>query len=236
MNKARLTKSPRQAARKRKPQSRRLENEDFITGLIDTALPGAAPGQARLEKRNLGERIREARDMRGLTLEDLSSRSGISVDTLKRVESNRAIPRLGDLVRMGKALAMKMGYFIGAGVDRPMCVVRAESRPKVARHGKKVSEQYGYDYESLAAEKANRCMEPFLVSLLPTELGEPSSHDGQEFLFVLEGEVRAKVGKEAEVLLRPGDSIYYDSSHPHLVSCHAGKPAKILAVIYAGAK
>ncbi|OFV81286.1 MAG: hypothetical protein A2W26_06040 [Acidobacteria bacterium RBG_16_64_8] len=189
----------------------------------------------RAQRQSLGERIREARELRGLTLEDLSSRTGISVDGLERAESNQAIPPLGQLVRLGKALEMRMGYFISAGVERPMCVVRSHSRPRVARHGKKVSEQYGYVYESLAAEKANRSMEPFLITLMPTEFGELSSHDGQEFLFVLEGEIRAQVGKEVEVL-HPGDSIYYDSTHPHLVKCHGTHPAKIIAVIHTGTK
>ncbi len=128
-----------------------------------------------------------------------------------------------------------MGYLLSAGVDKPMSVVRAESRPRVARHGKMRSEQYGYVYESLAPEKANRLMEPFLVTLMPTEFGEFSTHDGQEFLFVLEGEIRAQVGKEVAVL-RPGDSIYYDSAHPHLVKCYGAQPAKIIAVIHTGTK
>jgi transcriptional regulator with XRE-family HTH domain len=235
MKKTRQAKSPRQVARRKKPQVRARGHEDFLTASIDTARPGAAPGAAPEAKRSLGERIREAREMRGLTLEDLSSRSGISVDGLERVEANRATPPLGQLVRLGKALEMKMGYFLSAGVDKPMSVVRADARPKIARHGKQRSEQYGYVYESLAPEKANRLMEPFLVTMVPTEFGEFSSHDGQEFLFVLEGEIRTQVGKEVEVL-RPGDSIYYDSTHPHLVKCHGGRPAKILAVIHAGAK
>lgn len=235
MKKNKQAKSPRQVARKKQPQVRRARHTDFLTDAIDTPCPGAGPGAARTETRSLGERIREARKMRGLTLEDLSSRSGVSVDGLERVESNRTIPPLGQLVRLGKALEMKMGYFLSAGVDRPMCVVRADSRRKVARHGEQRSEQYGYVYESLAPEKTNRLMEPFLVTLTPTEFGEFSSHDGQEFLFVLEGEIRAQVGKQVEVL-RPGDSIYYDSTQPHLVKCYGDTPAKILAVIHAGAK
>jgi len=232
--KTKHTKSSRQVVRKAKPQARRVEHEDFLTESI-TAAPATGPGAARVEKRTLGERIREARELRGLTLEDLSSRSGIPVDGLERVESNRATPPLGQLVRLGKALEMKMGYLLSAGVDKPMSVVRADSRPKVARHGKQRSEQYGYVYESLAPEKANRLMEPFLVTLMPTEFGECSTHDGQEFLFVLEGEIRAQVGKEVEIL-RPGDSIYYDSAHPHLVKCYGEKPAKIIAVIHTGTK
>ena len=78
-------------------------------------------------------------------------------------------------------------------------------------------------------------MEPFLVTMMPTDFGELSSHDGQEFLFVLEGEIRVQVGDDVEVL-RQGDSIYYDSSCPHLVKCYKKKPAKILAVIHTGTK
>jgi quercetin dioxygenase-like cupin family protein/ribosome-binding protein aMBF1 (putative translation factor) len=233
--KTRQTKSPRQAGRKKEPKARQLEHDDFLTRSIDAASPATVRGLAQAEKRSLGKRILEAREMRGLTLEDLSSRSGIPVDALERVESNRAIPPLGELIRLGKALEMKMGYFISEGMDRPMSVVRSGSRRQVARRGKEVSQQYGYVYESLAPEKANRFMEPFLVTLIPTGFGELSNHDGQEFIFVLEGEIRVQVGKEVEVL-RPGDSVYYDSFHPHLVKCCGNKPAKILAVIHAGAK
>jgi len=233
MEKRKSTKTPGKAARGRKPGPRRAEGDDFITGAIDAARSGAAAGRAPLGKSSLGERIRKAREMRGLTLEDLSSRTGLSAETLERVESGRATHPLGALVRVGKALEMQMGHFISTGVDRPMSVVRAESRPRIARRSQKASEQYGYVYESLAPEKANRLMEPFLVTMTPTEFEETSSHDGQEFLFVLEGEISVRVDEEVEVLRR-GDSVYYDSSHPHLVKCHGKEPAKILAMIYAG--
>ncbi len=186
-------------------------------------------------RESLGSRIHKAREMRGLTLEDLSSRTGIRLETLEKVESHRMIPPLGELIKLGKALEMKMGYFISPGVEKPMTVVHADKRPAVSRHGKKRSEQYGYFYESLAPEKANRFMEPFLITMVPTEVTELSSHDGQEFIFVLEGEIRAQVMEQVEIL-RPGDAVYYDSSNPHLVKCHGEKPAKILAVMYTGSK
>ena len=186
-------------------------------------------------RESLGSRIRRTREMRGLTLQDLSSRSGISIETLERVESHRMIPPLGELIKLGKALEMKMGYFISPGVEKPMTVVHADKRPAVSRHGKKRSEEYGYSYESLAPEKANRFMEPFLITMVPTEVTELSSHDGQEFIFVLEGEIRAQVMDQVEIL-RPGDAVYYDSSNLHLVKCHGDKPAKILAVLYPGSR
>ncbi len=187
------------------------------------------------EKETLSERVREARKMRGLTIEDISSRTGIDVATLKRIESGEAVPPLGQLVRLGKALDMKMGYFISPGVDKPMTVVRKGQGQAVARYGRKKAEQYGYLYESLAPEKANRMMEPFIVTLLPTEAEEFSIHDGQEFIFVLEGETKVQVGDKVDVL-KPGDAAYYDSNQPHLVKSATKTKARILAVLYTGAR
>ena len=222
-------------AGKRKALKRRAAAGDLITDSIDAPRPRTRRGAATKKKTSVGERICKARELRELTLADLSSRTGISVETLDRVESGKATPPLGALVRIGRALDMQMGYFISGAGDKPLSVVRAESRPKVARRTQKAAEQYGYIYESLAPEKANRLMEPFLVTMTPTEFGELSSHGGQEFIFVLEGEISVKVEGEVEVL-HAGDSVYYDSSHPHLVKCHGKKPAKILAMIYAGDK
>jgi len=220
---------------KRRPE----ETDDLLTdpshfrpaGVSPHFPPGLAPGK----KEGLGDRIRKAREMRGLTLNDLSSRTGISVATLKRVEANETTPPLGELIKLGKAVEMKMGYFISPGVEKPMTVVRADSRLPVSRYGKKRSEQYGYFYESLAPEKANRFMEPFLITMVPSEVKDLSTHDGQEFIFVLEGEMRAQVEDHVEIL-KAGDAIYYDSNRPHLVKCAGGKATKILAVLYTGIK
>lgn len=217
--------------RSRSARRRRAGHEDLLTD-VSRVRPLEAMDR---ERGSLGERIRKAREMRGLTLEDISSRTGIDVDTLKRIESGKMTPPLGQLIRLGKALDMKMGYFISPGVDKPMTVVRTDQRQPISRYGEKRSEQYGYVYESLAPEKANRLMEPFIVTLLPTDMEEFSTHDGQEFLFVLEGEMKVQVGDQIE-FLRSGDAVYYDSNQPHLVKSVGGNKTTILAVLYAGSK
>ncbi len=233
MKKIKDKKSAKVQKIEKKFHPRHEDHGDLLTDPSHHRLPGPPPKGP--SKQNLGSRIHEARQMRGLTLQDLSSRTGISLDTLERVEANKMIPPLGELIKLGKALEMKMGYFISPGVEKPMTVVHSDKRPVVSRHGKKKSEQYGYFYESLAPEKADRFMEPFLITMVPSEVKELSTHDGQEFIFVLEGEVRAQVGDQVEIL-KPGDAVYYDSSHPHLVKCHGDKPTKILAVLYTGSK
>jgi quercetin dioxygenase-like cupin family protein len=206
------------------------QGEDFLTDSLHFKRHEvSASGRAAKEK--LGNRLCQVREMRGLTLQDLSSRTGIDIAVLERVENNQVIPPLGELVKLGKALEMQMGYFISPGIDTDMTVARADSRRRISRYGERRSGQYGYFYESLAPDKANRLMEPFLVTLLPAEIEDLSFHDGQEFIFVLEGEVKVQVGKQVETL-QPGDAIYYDSQRPHLIKCLGKKPAKILAVLY----
>jgi quercetin dioxygenase-like cupin family protein len=203
--------------------------DDFLTYMPQPEREAAAAAEAE----SVGDRVRKARETHGLTLDDLSARSGIDVAELERVEANKAIPPLGELVRLGKALRTRMSDLVSPGVRKPMTVVRAHERQPFSRYGGRRREQYGYSYESLAPEKAGRMMEPFVITLTPTEADEPSTHDGQEFLFVLEGEMMARVGDRTEVL-GPGDAIYYDSNQPHLITCAGGKQAKALAVIYAG--
>jgi quercetin dioxygenase-like cupin family protein len=233
MKKLKNSKLPKSQTIEKDFHRRQEDHGDLLTDPSHHRIPGFT-GKGP-PKQTLGSRIHETRQLRGLTLQDLSSRTGISLETLEKVEANKMIPPLGELIKLGKALEMKMGYFISPGVEKPMTVVHSDKRPVVSRHGKKKSEQYGYFYESLAPEKADRFMEPFLITMVPSEVKELSSHDGQEFIFVLEGEMRAQVGDQVEVL-KAGDAVYYDSSHPHLVKCHGDKPAKILAVLYTGSK
>jgi quercetin dioxygenase-like cupin family protein/DNA-binding XRE family transcriptional regulator len=210
-------------ARKRK---RRHEPEDYLTdpaSMEVRALPE--------EEGSLGRRIAWIRRKRGLSLEDLASRTGIDVDQLKRIEQDDYTPPLGELIRLGKALQMKMGYFIAPAEPRPYTIVRSHERQTVARFASGSKARHGYTYESLAPEKGDRLMEPFIVTMHPGDVQEISTHDGQEFIYVLEGRLEARVGEKVEIL-DPGDAIYYNSTEPHLVKCHGDQVTRILAVLF----
>jgi transcriptional regulator with XRE-family HTH domain len=206
-------------------------HDDFLTDVTHLA----RIQEMDEEKESLRDRIRRVREMRGLTIKDLSSRTGIDIATLERIESGEIIPALGQLVRLGRALDMKMGYFISPGIDRLMTVVHKHERRPISRYGETKSIECGYFYESLAPEKADRLMEPFIVTLVPTDAEEFSSHAGQEFIYVLEGEMKVQVGDCVD-LLKPGDAAYYDSNQPHFVRCAGTTATKILAVLYTESK
>ena len=87
---------------------------------------------------------------------------------------------------------------------------------------------------SLASDVKGRHMESFIVKLEPeTPDQELSVHDGEEFMFVIDGEMKARLGGKVEIL-STGDTIYYLSNIPHLVTSNRNEPTYILAVIYTG--
>jgi len=180
----------------------------------------------------VGERVKSAREKRGLGLLDISRRTGIDVSLLSEIEEGQSAPPLGTIIKLAKALEMKMGYFISGDELRPFTIVRRGDRKVVSRYDSKRDKHYGYGYESLAPYKKDRHMEPFLVTLEPAITEEErSTHDGQEFIFVMTGSMEVRLGEEIHVL-EPGDAIYYDSTVPHLVKCHSQETTRILAVLY----
>jgi transcriptional regulator with XRE-family HTH domain len=181
---------------------------------------------------DVGERVKRVREKRGLSLLDISRRTGIDVSLLSEIEEGQSAPPLGTVIKLAKALEMKMGYFISGDELRPFTIVHRGDRKVVSRYDSKRDKHYGYGYESLAPYKKDRHMEPFLVTLQPaTTEEERSAHDGQEFIFVLTGSMEVRLGEEIHVL-EPGDAIYYDSTVPHLVKCHGQETTRILAVLY----
>ncbi len=184
------------------------------------------------EEINVGEQIKKLRDERSLSLEQTAKQTGISAVELSQIEDHMISPSLGTLITLSKTLKVPMGYFFDEEPDEPFCLVRAGQRKSVSRFASTEGLSYGYSYQSLGSAK-NRKMEPFLVTLTPSEVVavSPSRHAGEEFFFVLEGEVEVKLDDYTTVLTA-GDSIYYDSNITHVVSCYNGQSAKILAVIW----
>lgn len=191
------------------------------------------------EKRNLqeirvGERIKTLREQKGLSLKDVADSSGFSTALLSQVENHLVSPSLGTMVKLARALGVKVGDFLGETSGEPFTIVRKDERKTISRFASKDGVKYGYFYESLGFEKKNRSMEPFIVTLEPATIktSKTSVHEGEEFIFVLEGQMEVILGNHTDIL-NPGDSIYYDSTIPHRVQCHHEKVTRILAVLFA---
>ena len=181
----------------------------------------------------VGEKIKQLREVKGLSLKEVADLTGFSTALLSQMENHLVSPSLGTIVKLARALDIKVGDFFGEIGGEPFTIVRKDERKTVSRFGSTDGVRYGYSYESLGFDKKDRHMEPFIVTLEPATLktSKVSSHEGEEFIYVLEGEMEVIFGNHADVLF-PGDSIYYDSTIPHRVQCHQEKSTKILAVLY----
>ncbi len=187
-----------------------------------------------VEEIHVGEKLKALREQKGFSLKDLADLTGFSTALLSQMENHLVSPSLGTMIKLAKALEVKVGDFLGETEGEPFAIVRKDERKTVSRFASKEGVKYGYSYESLGFEKKNRHMEPFIVTLEPATVktSKTSAHDGEEFIFVLEGAMEVVLGNHTDVLY-PGDSIYYDSSIPHRVQCHQDRVTKILAVLYA---
>jgi quercetin dioxygenase-like cupin family protein/ribosome-binding protein aMBF1 (putative translation factor) len=201
-------------------------------GAVEEGLDQAKAGEGISAE--MGMRVKKARESRGLSIFDIYLRTDIDVEILSQIEEGKVVPPLGTVIKLAKALDLKMGYFISGEEGKAYTVVRRDDREVTPRYDASKEKHYGYAYESLAPHKTDRTMEPFLVTLEPSEVEEErSTHDGQEFIFVLHGEMEVRLGEEI-LILEPGDTIYYDSTVPHLVKCHGKETTKILAVLHTG--
>lgn len=182
----------------------------------------------------MGDRIKTLRLKRKLSIEEVSKKSGISTETLVGIEAQTISPPLGNIISLAEVFRVTVGELLEDSADAPFCIVRSDERKAVPRFSSTGGKSAGYSYESLGHKKQDRHMEPFLVTLTPAEAQqvEPNQHSGEEIIFVLEGQVKVSLADHTDIL-NPGDSIYYDSTLPHIVSCHGDSPATILAVIYA---
>jgi transcriptional regulator with XRE-family HTH domain len=182
----------------------------------------------------VGEKIKQFREDQAISLKDMAKRTGISESVLSQMENHLVSPPLGTLIKIARALNVKVGDFLKEEPEEPFCLVRQDERQKVSRFASKDGVNYGYSYESLGYDKKDRHMEPFVVTLTPATLGEPepSKHAGEEFIYVLEGQVEVTLGDHTDIL-NPHDSIYYDATIPHRVAVHDCDQAKIVAVIWA---
>jgi transcriptional regulator with XRE-family HTH domain len=190
--------------------------------------------ERQFEEVRVGEKIKVLREQKGLSLKELADLTGFSTALLSQMENHLVSPSLGTIIKMARALNVRVGDFLGETEGEPYTIVRKDERKKVSRFASKDGVKYGYSYESLGFEKKDRHMEPFIVTLEPATVktSRTSVHDGEEFIFVLEGEMEVILGNHTDILY-PGDSIYYDSTIPHRVQCHQDKITRILAVLYA---
>lgn len=178
----------------------------------------------------LGTRIRTYREKLGLSVEDLAKNAGLDAALVNNVEDSSVYPSISVLVKLSRALGQRVGTFMDDQfVDGPIIVRAGERREEKTPH--RGAGPVNYHYFPLGKGKTDRHMEPFYIVIEPSDEPSLSSHEGEELIIVVSGEIEVQFGKEVQ-RLQAGDSIYYNSVVPHLVRAGGNERAAIYAVVY----
>lgn len=187
--------------------------------------------------KTIGEKIKNIRQSKQLSTLEVAERSGLSTEQIDRIEGSVDFPSLAPLIKIARVLGVRLGTFLDDQSEIGPVITRGKDSDESNTIGFSNNASVGrkhMEYHALSSDKFGRHMEPFLIDVAPTEEGVDfvlSTHEGEEFIYVLEGILEINYGNNTYIL-EAGDSIYYDSIVAHHVHAAAESTAKILAVVY----
>ena len=167
-----------------------------------------------------GGRIRELRQKKRTTLQELADQAGISVGFLSLVERDKATPSLGTLASIAAALDVDVDLFISA--PKPSeSVTRAGERQPFSLHDTPLR------YEQITKELSGGILTSLIIHVPKGYASEEISHVGEELIMVLDGNIKQTLG-QATFSLKPGDSMHFMGDTPHSFANIGDSDARLL--------
>lgn len=183
----------------------------------------------------VGEKIKSLRETKEISIAEMAERTGLAEEQINRIENNVDIPSLAPLIKIARALGVRLGTFLDDQdeMGAVICRKQEETDSTISFSNNAMDARTHMRYQALAKSKSDRHMEPFIVNIEATNDTDftLSSHEGEEFIYVMDGIIEVCHGKKKHII-KAGDTIYYDSIVPHHVHGYEGQAAKILAVVY----
>jgi len=175
---------------------------------------------------NVGSRIRELRQNRGLSLRALAQRCDLSINAISRIERGVSSPTLSSLHQLATALGVAITDFFQEEGQESAVLVRGDQRQ--CFRGK------GLTMDSLGSGLAGQELEPFMVTVEPGagDVADPVTHSGFEFVYCIDGVVEYAVADQL-YQLSPRDSLILDATQPHTFKNNGEKPATFLLIFQA---
>ena len=180
----------------------------------------------------IGYEVREIRKKLGITVADLAATTNLSMGMLSKIENGITAPSLTTVQLLAQALGVPVAAFVRRFDEvRDVCFVKAGQGVKRERRGTRA----GHEYNLLGLIGQNTTgviVEPYLITLTAdSDIFPTFQHEGQEFLYMLEGEVHYR---HADKLYRmkPGDSLLFDADAPHGPEVLGKLPARYLSITW----
>lgn len=189
------------------------------------------------KKHSIGKKIKQLRESRDLSIEQLAEQSGTHRKFIEELESDQLVPSIAPLLKIARGLGVQLSTLMDDDPTTGAVVARQAALPETELGFSGLGPYCSstLEFHPLAKNRKGRNMEPFIIDVHPSVPEECtlSFHEGEELIYVLEGEIEVLYGGD-QYILAVGDSIYYESTTPHQVKTAGDKKARILAVINPG--
>lgn len=174
--------------------------------------------------KSFGGQMKQLRQARKVSMESLASRTGLSERYLKGIEEGITVPPVSAVIQIAKALSIDAGSFLSAENQEASEKKRRESFYKRTQ---------AYSYKTLTPSAETKHMKAFLVTIDPKQDHQMVEyrHEGEEFLYVLKGELDVNVGG-TPYLLKKDQTLHFDSGLPHKLHNLSDEEARLIVVIY----
>ena len=203
---------------------------------MSAALLAQDPHKVREERENIlevaiGREVRAFRHQSGMTIADLSSRTGLSIGMLSKIENGNTSPSLSTLQTLAHAMSVPLTSFFRRFEDVHHAVhTKAGEGVEIERRGTRAGHQYNL-LGHLGANTSGVVVEPYLITLSSnSDIFPTFQHEGIEMLYMIEGEVDYRHGNNV-FSLKPGDSLFFDADAPHGPEVLVKLPARYLSII-----
>jgi transcriptional regulator with XRE-family HTH domain len=181
-------------------------------------------------EKSVGRKIKQYRLAKRMTIAQLSKLTGISAPQISRIENGKTSTPVSSLNTIAKAIGTQIGFlFSDDEADNPRIAFTRRNRGIISRKG---MQTYGYNYEALTATRKKKAMEPFLVRVDKAKADESVvfNHPGEEFIFLLKGEVIFTY-EEEQFHLKKGDCVYFDSKANHILKNIGNTEVELLMIM-----
>ena len=163
----------------------------------------------------VGKTIHKIRTTKKISYDTLANETGFAIDYIKQIESGKVTPPVGALLSISRALEIDSGQLLKEDEDRKADRVKAYAK-----------RTRNYAYTSLTPGAENKHMKAFRVAV-----GSRQQHEGEEFVYVLQGQIEVQVGEHVNKL-KAGDSLHFNSNIRHLMRNPGDTPTEMIVVVY----
>jgi transcriptional regulator with XRE-family HTH domain len=176
--------------------------------------------EEKISTLNIGDRVKILRITQKRTMEEIARASDLSKSMISKIENNKAIPSVAALVKIARALGTTISSLLEQeGLLNAILTTRQKAVKNLTPTDK------GYSIYPYASGYHEKKMQPFLFVAKKGEIiPHALSHEGEEFIYVIKGQMRMRVG-EIEYILNSGDSLYFNSIQRHGIMPVSGEVA-----------